>query len=165
MRILLTWLLLTMGAGTLAQANTPDLQLVGEARLKVLFWSVYDSRLYSADGKYLSGQRPLRLEIQYLRDIKSKDLVERTAAEWQAQERVHPDQEQWLQSLAEIWPDVRTNDVIALELREDRRSDFYVNGEFAGTIEDPLFGQHFLDIWLSPDTTRPLLRQKLLGQP
>jgi hypothetical protein len=164
MRLLLTCLLLTIGAGTIARANTLDLQMVGEARLKVLFWPVYDSRLFSADGKYLSGQRPLRLEIQYLRDIKSKDLVERTAAEWQAQKRFHPDQEDWLQSLAQLWPDVRKNDVIALELMEDRSSRFYVNGEFVGAIEHPLFGQHFLAIWLSPETTRPLLRQKLLGQ-
>ena len=29
-----------------------NLQLVGEARLNVMFWSVYDSRLYTADGCY-----------------------------------------------------------------------------------------------------------------
>jgi hypothetical protein len=65
---------------------------------------------------------------------------------------------------SQIWPDVRENDVIALELREDRSSEFYVNGRPAGTIPDPLFGQQFLDIWLSPDTTRPQLRAQLLGQ-
>ena len=29
---------------------------------------------------------------------------------------------------------------------------------------DPEFGQYFLDIWLSPETTRPELRERLLGQ-
>lgn len=147
-----------------ASAQSSNLQLVGEARLKVLFWPIYDSRLYSTDGGYQSGQRPLRLEIQYLRDIDAEDLVERTAAEWEAQQRTHPNQPQWLDILAQIWPDVSENDVIALELGEDRSSNFFVNGQPVGGIRDPLFGQHFLDIWLSPDTTRPGLRQRLLGQ-
>jgi hypothetical protein len=155
-------LLLVLGVSGGALAS--ELELVGEARLKVLFWPVYESRLYSTNGSYQSGQRPLRLEIRYLMNIDSDDLVERTAAEWQAQQRYHPNQAQWLKTLSQIWPDVRENDVIALELREDRSSEFYVNGRPAGTIPDPLFGQQFLDIWLSPDTTRPQLRAQLLGQ-
>jgi len=161
-KILLTLLLLSLGATALAQ--TTELQKVGEAHLKVLFWPVYDSRLFTADGSYQPGQSPLRLEIQYLRNIESKDLVERTAAEWQAQQLSHPKQQQWLDTLSQIWPDVAENDVITLELRENQHSHFYVNNTWVGSIEDPAFGQQFLDIWLSPQTTRPAIRQQLLGQ-
>ncbi len=66
-----------------ALAAAGDMQLVGSARLKVLFWSVYDSRLYSEDGRYDPGKRPLRLEIEYLRDIPVDQLLQRTAQEWQ----------------------------------------------------------------------------------
>jgi hypothetical protein len=161
-KTLLTAILLTLGATALAQ--TAELQKVGEARLKVLFWPIYDSRLFSADGTYQPGKPPLRLEIQYLRDIESKDLVERTAAEWQAQQLFHPNQQEWLETLSRIWPDVAENDVISLELRENLHSHFYVNNTWVGSIEDPAFGQQFLDIWLSPQTTRPEIRQQLLGR-
>ena len=157
-------LLLLLSSTNLAIAQSKELQLVGQAHLKVLFWSVYHSRLYSPDGDYQLGERPLRLDIEYLMNIAAEDLVQRTADEWRAQQRTHQRQNQWLQSLAQIWPDVSSNDVISLELGTDNRSVFFRNGEPLGTIDDPLFGQYFLDIWLSPDTTRPKLRRQLLGQ-
>ena len=161
MRHLFFVLLLTMSALTSAD---PALKKVGEAQLKVLFWKVYNSRLFSADGSYVDGQRPVKLEIQYLRDIDADQLVQRTAAEWQSQGLAHPRQDQWLQSLSALWPDVSENDVIALQLDQNDRSSFFINGTFLGYVEDPAFGQSFIDIWLSPNTTRPELRRLLIGQ-
>jgi hypothetical protein len=159
------WLvLLALSAPRLAAAGDGGLQLVGEARLKVLLWSVYDSRLYTEDGEYREGKRPLRLEIEYLMDIESAKLVERTAQEWRAMGRSHPEEEAWLARLAELWPDISTGDVIALELDAQNRATFLHNGEPVGDLEHPEFGQQFVDIWLSPDTTRPQLRMALLGR-
>ncbi len=56
-------------------ASVGTLQMVGEARLEFMIWPIYDSRLYSIDGNYQEGQLPLRLEIQYLRDVDAEDLV------------------------------------------------------------------------------------------
>jgi hypothetical protein len=47
---------------------------------------------------------------------------------------------------------------------EQDRSSFSLNGRALGTIEDPGFGQDFLAIWLSPETSRPELRLALIGQ-
>ncbi len=167
MKRLLAMLLLPMALAVTAQetpgAQPSALQMVGEARLKFLFWSVYDSRLYTADGDYQAGERPVRLDIQYLINIDSDDLVARTASEWEAQQRRHERQDQWLQALASLWPDVSESDTISLEIQEDNRAVFYRNGELLGSLDDPDFGQYFLDIWLSPQTTRPELRAKLLG--
>ena len=153
---------LLLSVSTLTSADT-DLKKVGEAQLKVLFWKVYNSRLFSADGSYTDGQRPVKLEIEYLRDFDADQLVERTAAEWQSQGLAHPRQDQWLQSLAALWPDVSKNDVIALQLDQDDRSSFFINGTFLGYVEDPAFGQSFINIWLAPNTTRPELRELLIG--
>lgn len=155
---------LALFVATAAPVMAAELQLVGQARLKFLFWSVYDSRLLSEDGQYREGQRPLRLEIEYLLDIQADQLVERTASEWRAQGLRHVHQRQWLQTLSAIWPDIRERDVIALQLDAQGRSTFYHNGQQLGVLEDPDFGQQFLDIWLSPNTTRPELRLALTGQ-
>jgi hypothetical protein len=162
MRHLLTVLVLLWSV-TL-QAETDRFELVGEARLQVLFWSIYDSRLYTADGDYEPGERPVRLEIQYLRDIDADDLVTRTAQEWEQQGVRHQRQARWLEAMAALWPDIRENDTLTLELDENDRSVFYHNGRKLGAVEDAAFGQHFLDIWLSPDTSRPELRLALIGQ-
>ena len=140
------------------------LQKVGEARLKVFVWPVYDSRLYSADGNYVAGQRPVRLDIEYLRNVDDDDLVAHTEEEWRHQNITHERQQRWLAQLAQLWPDVAEGDVLSVVVDDRNVSTFYRNGERLGTLEDPAFGRHFLGIWLSPDTSRPELRLALLGK-
>jgi hypothetical protein len=62
-----------------------------------------------------------------------------------------------------MWPDVREDDVLALEMSASGRSTFLLNGKPLGSIDDPEFGPSFLAIWLSPDTSRPELRRLLIG--
>ncbi|MEH6582305.1 MAG: chalcone isomerase family protein [Halioglobus sp.] len=155
-------LLLTCAAS--AMSTEDSLKLVGEARLKVLLWSVYDSRLYSKTGNYNPELRPLRFEIEYLRNIQASDLVLQTELEWEQQGVDHPRRAQWLETLLKIWPDVAEDDVLTLHLDEQGESTFYSNDVLLGKIGDPDFGVHFLDIWLSPATSRPGLREGLLGQ-
>lgn len=145
------------------QAAEAELEKVGEARLKVMLWSVYDSRLYAPGGQYERGMRPLKLEIEYLRDISAEDLVKRTGKEWEDMGLSHERQGEWLQQLRSLWPDVSKNDVLTLELDANSHATFYSNDERLGTIEDGAFGQHFIDIWLSPETSRPELRLALIG--
>lgn len=147
-----------------AEQRELNLEKVGEARLKFLLWSVYDSRLYTPTGEYQSGIRPLKLEIEYLLDVKADALVERTQTEWNKMGRKHPRHDEWRQKLGSIWTDINSGDVISLELDSENRSTFRRNGELLGHIEDPEFGQEFVDIWLSEDCTRPEIRQALLGE-
>lgn len=157
-------LLLAVLSSSIVVAQEELWQLVGQARLKVLFWPVYDSRLYSLDGAYHDGQRPLRLEIRYLRDIAAAELVENTQNEWQRLPPVPAQSEQWLQQLAQMWPDVSAGDVLDLQVGAHGRSAFRVNGQLLGVVDDPDFGQYFLSIWLSPQTSRPDLRLALIGE-
>ena len=154
--LLLIWALL-------ATARAQAWELVGEARLTFLFWPVYDSRLYSLDGQYREGQRPLRLEIQYLLDVEADDLVSRTLEEWQHQQLQHPRQQQWALQLGTLWPDIREGDILAIELDEAGGNTFYRNGQRLGGVDDDAFGAQFLAIWLSPATSRPELRLALIG--
>ena len=161
MRTLALLFLLMLHPATWGQA--PNLQMVGEARLRFMFWPVYDSRLYSLGGDYRQGQRPLRFEIQYLRNVDAKDLVARTRDEWERQQPLSMIEQTWLQELLRLWPDVAENDVLAMVIDEQGGSTFLLNGWSLGTIGDPAFGERFLGIWLSPKTSQPELRRSLLG--
>ncbi|MHA7815977.1 MAG: chalcone isomerase family protein [Pseudohaliea sp.] len=152
------------GAGLADTSASAPLALVGEAKLEVLFWSIYRSRLYCPGGVYEPGVRPLRLEIEYLRDIRSEDLVKRTAQEWDKLDVTDPAREQWLTKLEALWPDVEKNDVLAVELDDDNRATFFHNGQRLGTLDDPAFGQQFVAIWLSPESSRPEMRLALTGK-
>lgn len=145
------------------EAGTEALKKCGEAKLTVLFWDVYESALYTPDGAYQPGVRPLKLDIRYLRNIKASDLVKQTRKEWQAQGLAHPQQEAWLAQLEALWPDVAANDVITLMIDQSGNAQFNFNGEPLGAIPEPAFADQFAAIWLSPNTTRPELRAQLIG--
>ena len=71
---------------------------VGQARLKILFWNVYDSVLSTPTGAWLD-KGPYQLALTYLRDIPAQQLVDETEKAWRDQGRSHPDENEWLQSL------------------------------------------------------------------
>lgn len=164
--LLLAGLLMTATSGLAAtKTGSPsDLEKCGEAKLSVLFWDVYVSTLYTPSGEYSQGIRPLRLDIRYFRSIKAEDLVEQTGKEWREQGLSDPRHKEWLNELLAIWPDVAEDDVISLQLDEAGAARFLFNGEPVGAITDPDFGRDFAGIWLSPKTTRPELREQLIGK-
>lgn len=145
----------------------PDEQTkVGETRLSVLFWDVYDARLFTTNGDFDWQQRKQQrktLVLDYLRDIKAADLVDKTAEEWQRLGFDHQDQQQWLDTLNQIWPNIKEGDCLALVENEDGHADFYQGDKLLGTIENSTFTEQFLAIWLSPESRYEDERDELTG--
>jgi hypothetical protein len=140
-----------------------ELKKVGEAKLKILFWDVYNSTLYSQTGEYQVEQFPQALKIQYLRDIDAEDLIERTKDEW---EKLGINQElfnQWIPLLTDIFPNIKEGDTLLLNVSENQQSEFFFNGETIGKITDRTFGKSFLRIWLDENCSYPKVRNKLIG--
>ncbi len=148
-------------SGELALA-TDVWPLVGEARLKVLIWEVYDSALFTPSGHW-QGDAPYRLSLHYLRNIPAAKLVEETEKAWRQQGRDHPRLNEWLALLDELWPDITEADNLVFGLNVSGDSAFWFNGSALGSIEDRDFGPLFGGIWLDPDTPRPELRAQLIG--
>ena len=135
---------------------------VGEARLKVLFWQVYDSALYTPSGQW-DESPPYQLSLSYLRDIPVHQLVEETEKAWRQQGVSHDQEALWLQTLGTLWPDVSAGDILVLGVGIAGDNGFWFNGEFIGGIDHPDFGRLFAGIWLSEDSPRPALRAQLIG--
>jgi hypothetical protein len=159
--ILLTSLCLTPALAT--ESPTAEMKLVGQAKLSVLFWDVYDSSLYTPSGRFEGIAAPLKLELVYLRNITSRELVDATREQWQKLGLYRPDHEPWLQQLQTMWPNVKPGDSITLDWSSVERSRFYFNGRLIGSIESPDFGQMFAAIWLSEKTEYPKVRKQLIG--
>jgi len=146
------------------QANITDgLQIVGEARLKVWLWKVYDSSLYSESGYYQGIEPNLTLQIDYLRNIKSKQLLDRTQQEWQRMSFAADNIESWIMELSEVLPDIRRGETLSLQVEDDLSSSFYYNSNYLGNINNPEFTQAFLSIWLSSNSSYPEVQAQLVG--
>lgn len=140
-----------------------DLQKVGEAKLEIMFWDIYQSTLYSANGRYRKDTWPLALEIEYLRDITAKALIKRSVKEWKNVGVEPVIYQKWLPQLTQIWPDIKRGDRLLLFVDSQRANQFYFNGEPIGSIDDNNFGATFLAIWLDDNASFPKLRRKLTG--
>ena len=135
---------------------------VGQARLKILFWNVYDSVLSTPTGTW-QDKGPYQLALTYLRDIPAQQLVDETEKAWRDQGRSHPDENQWLQSLLSLWPDVTEGDTLVMAIDAEGHNAFWLNNRAIGSIDHPDFGAFFGGIWLDADSPRPAFCAKLIG--
>ena len=144
-------------------AALEDMSLVGEARMEVLFWDVYDARLYS-HGSGWRAEPPFALALTYLLDLDGKRIAERSIQEMRKQG--FGDEltlARWYELLAGIIPDVSDRDEIVGLADSEGHTSFFLNGELIGEIREPEFTDRFFGIWLSERTSEPELRRNLLG--
>ena len=140
-----------------------ELKKVGEAKLQVLFWDVYNSSLYSQTGQYQSESFPQALKIDYLRNIDANDLIEKTQDEWEKLGIEKAKFSSWVPLLRDIFPDIKKGDTLLLNVNENQQSEFFFNGQTIGEINDQAFGKSFLRIWLDEKSSYPKVRNKLIG--
>lgn len=143
--------------------HLPEPAMVGEAQLKVLFWKVYDARLFAPQGNF-QQQQPFALELTYLRDFSGEDIAERSVQEIKNQG--FTDRRQlalWQQRMTDLFPDVNKNSRITGVATSQGHTLFYFNDTLLGEIADPLFTRRFFDIWLGEASSDPEFRQQLIG--
>ncbi len=148
-----------------------EVEAVGSGVLSWFGIDVYEAVLYTDSGRFrgLDAQETVALELRYRRNISAQRLVDRTRKEWDRLDRRTrlPEQETrnaWLERVSSFWPDIAAGDLIVTVVSRDGPTRFYGSGGFIGEIADPEFGPAFLEIWLHPESSRPDLRNELVGQ-
>ena len=135
-----------------------DLDKRGQGEMSYLFWTLYSAEFYATPT---NSDRALKLE--YYRAIDSKDLVDATKEQWNKLGYSNNNIQRWLQPLYEMWPNVEAGSTLTIRVTEDNVSRFYFDEQPIGIIQDKQFGDAFLAIWLSENTSEPGLRKQLLG--
>jgi hypothetical protein len=153
--------LLIMLFSTPTWAIVEDLQPSGSGQLRWFFLDIYEATLYTSTGNYIDGVYPKALEINYMRKISAADLIKTTEDEWRRLEINY--NQQWLNLLGQIWPDVNDGDTLTMRAESVDKASFYFNGLLLGHIEESNFANAFLAIWLSPNTRDKQLRAQLIG--
>lgn len=146
-----------------ARLEIPNAELVGEGRLKFLFWSVFDASLYAPSGVW-SEDKPFALSLSYLRDLEGKSIVGASIDEMRMQGMTDEATiERWGKAMAKIFLDVDDQTTLTGIVNEDGHALFYRNGKIAGIIRDAEFSRRFFNIWLGEKTSEPKLRAQLIG--
>ncbi|MFC4700365.1 chalcone isomerase family protein [Glaciecola siphonariae] len=136
---------------------------VGEARLEIMFWDIYDAKLIAPNGDF-HPEKPFALALTYLREFEGKNIASRSIDEMRDQGmKDEVKLAKWFEKMQQVFPNVDEGQTLTGIVDDKQHSHFYFNDNKMGTIEDPEFTKWFFNIWLSEDTSQPKLRQKLLG--
>ena len=147
----------------LLEQYVPGAALVGSARMRVMFWDVYDANLFAPAGDWQPGQ-PFALSLAYLRTLRGEAIANRSIEEIRRQGVAdEATLARWRELIGEIIPDVDADTELLGIADANQHAIFLRNGEPLGRIEDPAFTRAFFGIWLSEATSEPGLRQRLLG--
>ena len=144
---------------TISASENHNWRLVGKAKLKVLFWDIYQAELSTPSGTYQGIEGPLKLHLTYFIDIDAQELAKETENQWQ-----EIDNPQFIKDLESIFPDLVEDDTLTMKLNADGTATLLHNNEFRHHFEASEQVDKFLAIWLSPQTTRPELRKILIGK-
>ncbi|MFT7558341.1 MAG: hypothetical protein ACI93R_000235 [Flavobacteriales bacterium] len=147
-------------APQLSSDNEP-FKPIGQGSMRWLWFTIYKAKLLSPTGFYNAGQWPISLELVYERKVTREQLIRSTIEEWRRQD-IHY-QEHWSDLLERIWPDVTPKDTLLLDVDEKGYSHFFFNDFYIGSVLDTRFSHAFTAIWLSKNTLKPRLRDKLIG--
>lgn len=165
--LLIVMLVIAVGSNCFANAeithSIDKAKVVGKARLSFMLWDVYDATLYAPEGVW-QKDKPFVLSLHYLRDIKGRDIADRSVQEIRKQG--YKDEiilAAWHSQMRNIFPDVRNGTVLSAVFTPGKDTRFYEADRLIGTIKGDLFAECFFGIWLSENTSEPLLRKKLLG--
>ncbi|MBO1894390.1 chalcone isomerase family protein [Shewanella sp. BF02_Schw] len=136
---------------------------VGTADMSLLWLDIYSAKLFSIDGKYQANRFPMILDIQYHRDIDAIDLVDATIEQWQHLGFTEANIELYRQQLVNAWPDVKQGDRLTFKVNTPEDAAFLLNDTPYYQVSNAQFPEAFLGIWLSEKTSRPELRNQLIG--
>jgi hypothetical protein len=146
------------------QTHIPTARMVGQSRLKMYFFKIYDATLYAPNGQFDQTQ-PFALSLGYLRDFDGADIAQRSIDEMRdLGYRDTAQLAQWLIQMELSFPNIIAGDVLTGVVDEQQHTRFYFNGKPTHTVADPEFTQAFFAIWLDSKTSQPKMRIQLLGE-
>lgn len=154
-----------------ANADTRIWKPVGNALFTWGIWDIYQSQLLTLTGQfdpiqYKNNQQPILLRLEYLRDIQSKNLLKATLEQWSHLGIPAPKIEQWAKNMQSKFPDIHEGDRLYYFFDGQRGQFFYQKTNSTpylyAEVTDPEQAKAMIDIWLSPKTEYPKLREKLI---
>lgn len=96
----------------IAERYIPEAEEVGEARLKIMFWKIYDAKLVASKGQWQANS-PFALSLTYLRDFDGEDIASRSVDEMR--DIGYEDEVElakWYEQMRSVFPNVKEGENI-----------------------------------------------------
>ena len=157
-------LVMFLAAGAAGAVLPAEWRVQGQGEMRWFGLRLYEASLWAPGGRW-QAELPYALELRYSRDIPSRRLVDSSIEEMQRLGAADDERlARWKVALEQVFPDVRSGDVIVGMHLPARGAEFYHQGRLTGRIDDVDFARAFFAIWLDERTREPALRARLLGR-
>lgn len=161
----IAFILSVLAAPTFLQASTistvlSTAQMRGEATFRYIGLPLYQARLYTNDGAPLDWSQDFGIELNYLRNLTKKDLVESTLKELDRLGHPLPVRDQ----LSRCFDDVSKGDQYLAVSRGQDQIGFWRNGTRVCTLTHPMIKQRFMAIFVGQNTRSTAFTRKLTGE-
>ncbi len=134
----------------------------GQGKLYRMFLVAYEAYLWT-DAAVWSYQKPFALVLRYNFTIQKKDIVETSLREMKRSGFMDDSLlAAYRSELNRVLRSVAPGDTITGFYISATETRFYHNDTLTGKVLLNGFGKHFFDIWFSPATSEPKLRNALL---
>lgn len=146
------------------RSKFPDMKFVGGGVLTVLFMDIYKLNLYANEGHY-SGRNDFVLEFEYLKPVSKSAIIDASINELTKPDDVTSTEIKfWKTILNKGIVDMNAGEVASVSFTNEGMVTFYSDDRIPVSFRAPKFAKGFSSIWLGKNTSRPRLRQKLLGK-
>lgn len=137
----------------------------GSGALRFFGFKAYDATLWMPATQSSFGlNRNFALDIRYNTGVKAVDIVNTSMIEMTRIANATPEQvKTWTTFMTGLFVDVKSGDRLVGVRLPEKGSRFFLNGKLLGETTDEGFSDAFFRIWLDPKTSRPALRDALLG--
>lgn len=128
-------------------------------------FKIYNLSLFTESGEYQSGERPLMLSLKYAKPVEGRDFAISLARSWSNLGITLPDQDNVVDRLRKIMPNIRNQDTLSYIALEDK-GYFVLNDQVVPTEFNADFNQAVVSVWLDPrvEIGRKLLQNQTVHQ-
>ena len=146
------------------RSKFPDMKFVGGGVLTMLFMDIYKLNLYANEGRY-TGHNDFVLEFEYLKPVSKSTIIDASINELTKPDDVtSTDIKFWKRILDKGIVDMNAGEVALVRFTKEGMVTFYLDDRSPVSFKAPKFAKGFSSIWLGENTSRPRLRQNLLGK-
>ena len=142
----------------------PNMKFVGSGVFTVLFMEIYKLNLY-ANADRFSEHNDFVLEFEYRRPVSKSTIIDASINELTKPDKVTSAEIKfWKRILNKGIVDMNAGEMASVSFTKAGIVTFYSPDRSPVSFEAPKFAKVFSSIWLGKNTSRPRLRQKLLGK-
>jgi hypothetical protein len=144
----------------ITELHLPNFFHLGHGTFTKFGFEIYQAHLYVDEVK---ETKKFAIILNYSRKIEKEALLKATVEQLERLGYSSKKTEDWKNQLEKIYPNINKGDHLTAIFNPSNGTTFLYGDKVIGNVNSSEFAEAFFGIWLSPKTSAPELRSKLLA--